>query len=382
MDKTVVWFGAPLDPSGYGEASRNYLLGLKNYPELKLKLVNRQFWHGDKLDVREYSSYFQELSNRAVSQDGECVYIFNLTPENFICSKHSKTHIGMTTFETDRVPGFWLVYMRAMDEIWTYTQFNKETFQNAGVNRPIRVIPHGVDIDRFNPEAAPMQHVREATAGKFVFGSNFDWTERKNPTTLLRAYLTEFGPDDDVVMILKSYYQYPISQSMSTMKSKINKMKQDLGLSTEPKKTAPIMILDNIIPPNMMPSFYTSIDCYVSPSRGEGWGLCFSEAMSSGLPTIGVGWSGNTEFMNQDNSFLLNYDLVDVSDDLMREQPHYVGHKWASCSHEELGQVMRFVRDNPEVCKKKGIQARKDMEEKWTWKHAAKKLSDAIKEVM
>ena len=34
------------------------------------------------------------------------------------------------------------------------------------------------------------------------------------------------------------------------------------------------------------------------------------EAMACGLPTIGTGWGGSTEFMSRANSFLLNYSLV------------------------------------------------------------------------
>eukprot|EP00658_Telonema_sp_P-2_P064068 TRINITY_DN5293_c0_g2_i6.p1 TRINITY_DN5293_c0_g2~~TRINITY_DN5293_c0_g2_i6.p1 ORF type:complete len:213 (-),score=24.46 TRINITY_DN5293_c0_g2_i6:29-667(-) len=43
-------------------------------------------------------------------------------------------------------------------------------------------------------------------------------------------------------------------------------------------------------------SLYRSMDAFVITTRGEGWGLPISEAMSMGLPTIATDWGGSTEF--------------------------------------------------------------------------------------
>ena len=51
MEKQVIWSGAVLDPSGYGEASRNYVLGLARHGELKLHVRPRYFWSGDTPDL-------------------------------------------------------------------------------------------------------------------------------------------------------------------------------------------------------------------------------------------------------------------------------------------------------------------------------------------
>ena len=46
-------------------------------------------------------------------------------------------------------------------------------------------------------------------------------------------------------------------------------------------------------------------DCYVSLHRAEGFGYTMAEAMLAGKPVIATGYSGNLEFMNDDNSFLV-----------------------------------------------------------------------------
>src|SRR3990167_5702167 len=67
----------------------------------------------------------------------------------------------------------------------------------------------------------------------------------------------------------------------------------------------PIVVIEELVPFWKMPSLYKMAHCYVSASHGEGWGLPLTEAMSMALPTVAVDWSGNTAFMNEENSFLV-----------------------------------------------------------------------------
>ena len=62
-----------------------------------------------------------------------------------------------------------------------------------------------------------------------------------------------------------------------------------------------------------MPRLYAAADAYVLPTRGEGWGRPYMEAMAMGLPTIGSRWSGNLEFMHDGNAWLVDGELVPVA---------------------------------------------------------------------
>ena len=53
-------------------------------------------------------------------------------------------------------------------------------------------------------------------------------------------------------------------------------------------------------------------DIYVSPSRGEGWGMPVAEAMSMGRPAIVTNWSGLADFVDEVVGYPVNYSLTRV----------------------------------------------------------------------
>lgn len=69
-----------------------------------------------------------------------------------------------------------------------------------------------------------------------------------------------------------------------------------------------IVLLERDIPLDQMPALYKSVDAFVLPSRGEGWGRPHVEAMSMELPVIATFWSGPTAYMTEENSYPLMLD--------------------------------------------------------------------------
>lgn len=81
-------------------------------------------------------------------------------------------------------------------------------------------------------------------------------------------------------------------------------------------------------------ALYELADIYVSAHHSEGWGLTLSDAMLFRKPVIGTGYSGNLEFMNDANSFLLDYeeDYIRGEDCGWLFEPNM---RWAyPCSHD------------------------------------------------
>ena len=55
-------------------------------------------------------------------------------------------------------------------------------------------------------------------------------------------------------------------------------------------------------------------DAYISLHRSEGFGLTIAEAMYFGKPVIATNYSGNTDYMNDSNSYLVDYILTPLQE--------------------------------------------------------------------
>ena len=379
LDYNVIWMGAALDPSGYGEATRNYLFALDKLG-VNLKLINKVFWNGSTPEIdKDIAVVLKKMIERSFSENGnKSVLAFNVTPENYFIAPRIKIHLCITTFETDRVPDFWLVPIRAMDYVITYSKFNYETFLSSNINIPIHIVPHGVDINKFKPGLKTFPNLSSLKNNNFIFGANFDWTERKNPEALLEAYLKGFEGKKDVFLILKTFYRFPYEKSAEIIKNKIKEFKKKINFKSEYPK---VVLITELLPGKDIPHFYNSLHCFVSPTRGEGWNLPASESCACAVPVIATNWSAHLEFLNKDNSLLVDYDLVTVKPKDIPEAPQYHGHKWANVKIDDLIDKMRYAYNNPDRMIKLGKKAREDMISKWTWDHAALKMKEFFDDV-
>lgn len=271
--------------------------------------------------------------------------------------------IGYTMLETDRIPKEWVQQANEMDEVWVPSHFNVETFKESGVNRPIRVVPLGVDINYFHPllRSHPIEDI-------FVFLSVFEWGERKAPEILLKAFNDEFSAQEDVVLLVKTFNRDP----------GVDVYQQIRNLGLNPKGGQIIISLNEIVPRYQLGVLYRSCDCFVLPTRGEGWGMPILEAMACGVPVIATYWSAQTEFMTPENSFPLEIDgLVPAK----AKCPYYKGFRWAQPSYEHLRYLLRLVYENREHAKKVGAQAAREVAEKWTWDHTAYRIIQRLKQI-
>jgi glycosyltransferase involved in cell wall biosynthesis len=262
-------------------------------------------------------------------------------------------------FETTGIPANWVQPLNQLDEVWVPSSFNLDTFSACGVPRhKLRVVPSGVDTDFFHPDAHPLDLGLEKG---FTFLSNFVFTGRKGWDLLLTAYLTEFRPDEDVSLLIKTYGDARI------IGERVWHFTQE---RFSQKQLPHFKVLVDRLHSSKLPGLYTACNAFVLPSRGEGWGLPYIEAMACGLPTIGTKWGGNLEYMNEENSYLIEIEgLEDIPRHI--DTPILIGYQWAKPSVDHLRQQMRRVFDHRQEAAARGERARREICQQWTFKHAA-----------
>jgi len=378
----LTWDGAFFENSGYGAAMRMFVLGLDRlgvplqieFPKEGPDIVKRT----------EPDSYarLERLSKIRVRPDvyiRGCVPYWDMDIYELTLNQNPGFgyYIGYTMFETDRIPSKWVQACNQMDEMWVPSRFNQETFAGAGVCREkLHVLPIGLDTRVYNPEFVEPVKI-EACRG-FTFLSVFEWSQHKGWDVLLRAYMRAFSPAENVNLIL-----HATVRDGKPVKERVEEFAASIGrkLSECPR----ILISDQQISHSQLLSLYRSVDAFVLPSRGEGWGIPYMEAMAMGLPTIGTRWSSNLDFMNEENSCLIDCEVVEIPEQCLGEPPLlkelYQGHRWAEPSVEHTAKLMREVYEQHDIAKGKGIKAREHILRNYSSQRIAAIIMDHLKRI-
>ena len=169
-----------------------------------------------------------------------------------------KYKIGFTMLEVDGVPAEWVRQSNLMDEIWVPSEFNKQTFRRSGVKVPIFVIPLGIDPDYFSPKI-----IDAKPEGVFSFLSVFEWGERKAPEILIKAFSDEFDSSENAVLICKA----------NNFDLSVNIEAEIASMGLRPGGGRIVVAKNRILKRYELGVLYRSADCFVLPTRGEGWGM-------------------------------------------------------------------------------------------------------------
>lgn len=371
----ITWHAPAYDPSGYAACARDYIFALDRIGA-KVRYEPVRFWSpiaAPAVSGGEMAA-LKRLENVRVSVRAPKVW--HMVPDMYRNLSPTNPNIGYTVFETNGCPRQWIKIMRKMDMIFVPTEFNRCTFAAAGLDpEMMRVVPHVVDTDRFDP--SKYKPLRIPLKRGFYFLTIMDATHRKGWDILLRAYCREFRGDRDVCLIFKAYFGGVTEAHKRVLIGRLRGFLDALKIKNRPD----ILFYGDILDLKELPRLYKAADCFVLSSRGEGWGLPYSEAMAMGLPTIGTGWSGNTEFMKPDNSYLIDVlKFKEIGKEMTAITPNYEGQKWAEPSEEHLRRLMRKVYENRKAARARGRKARQDMIERFSWKPIGERIVNILKE--
>lgn len=101
----------------------------------------------------------------------------------------------------------------------------------------------------------------------------------------------------------------------------------------------------------------SACDCYVSLHRSEGFGLTMAEAMAIGKPVIGTRFSGNVDFMTDENSLLVDCEMTRVG----QNEIYPPDGEWAQPDTEQAARLMRRIYEDPAQAARLGARARQDI---------------------
>lgn len=250
--------------------------------------------------------------------------------------------IGIWGWETNVIPPRWQRAFALVDEIWVYSKFMA---QNIGAVAPVPVTALAPPVQ---PPPEPAAPLRLGVPAGFLFLFIFDYLstiQRKNPVGLIEAFKLAFAPGEGPQLILK------------TINAPLRPLADEQVLWAAHGRPD-IHVIDRSLDSHELAALMAACDCYVSLHRSEGFGLTMAEAMAIGKPVIATGYSGNVDFMNEQNSYLVDYEIGRVGPECEIYPPEG---EWAEPSVNHAATLMRDVYLDRDRSAQLAARAREDV---------------------
>jgi glycosyltransferase involved in cell wall biosynthesis len=242
----------------------------------------------------------------------------------------NRYNIGYWHWELPNFPDEWQSSFKILDEIWVPSSF---VANSVSMNSPVPVvrIPHGIEVNIINRRERAYFNLPERS---FLFLTMYDvrsYQERKNPLASIAAFKSTFDSNDmSVGLVIKVNSAKSGFDELESLKANISDYKN-------------IYLITNVLSRDDTNSLIQCVDSFISLHRSEGFGLGLAEAMYLGKPAIGTNWSSNIDFMNNQNSCLVNYEVIQVGSDY---GPYKAHQYWADPDVEHAGSYMRRLVNN------------------------------------
>ncbi|MHB1340739.1 MAG: glycosyltransferase family 4 protein [Coriobacteriia bacterium] len=243
-------------------------------------------------------------------------------------------------WELPRLPDSWVEPLAAMDALFAPTSFVEAAIRDRLPAANIIRYPQAVHV--------PSDIVADRRAfglpeDAVVFVMSFDMRsdiERKNPWAAVEAFKQAFPERRDVRLVIKASNV----ETISGLERHVTRLRET---AADPR----ISVLDRPMDYREILTLYASSDVLLSLHRSEGLGLSLLEAMALGKPVVATAWSGNMDFMTEENSCLVGFDMIEV---VSSTQPAYGRtlsgvQSWAEPRVEEAAVWMRRLAEDLEL---------------------------------
>ena len=265
-----------------------------------------------------------------------------------IMRMETRFRILFTMFESSKIPDDWKDILKLADMVIVPSTWCQEVFGRAGVET--RVVPLGYDDKVF-------KYIERPERKPFTFLHYDAFNTRKGHFEVFNAFEKAFGNSDKVKMIFKT-------------------TRPQISVPLSPSQYPNIECIYGDVPQTELVDIINRSDCFVFPSRGEGFGTTPLEAMATGLPAIVPNAHGISEYFNSDcmievkvagPSVPIYRRLTDVGDMIKVDE-------------DDLAAKMLWVYENQAEAREIGNKASQYVK-KYTYAETAKKLKAIINEI-
>jgi len=365
----VIWQSYYVSNVGFGEAARNYTLSLYKTGNYNIKVFPYEGRGAENIGLSQFPDGKTMLGFLDTKIKERPIWVTEMGPLQIHPTMGYS--VGLVVWECYEWSRQFIKNLKKQDELWVPAKFNRDALLEGGCKN-VHLMPHAIDVDRFNPNTIK-PHKTIMGEDKFVFLSIMGWSERKGVSDLLEAYMKEFSKVDNVCLYIKlNFVDVQKAQKRVAAIRRLNDKKDN---------NAPIILDPVIYSFEGFPPLYKMADAFVLPSRGEGWGLNFTEAMAMELPTIGTAASAMTDYMTKENSYPVKIKGFAIERRCDHICGDYIGKKFPVIDIDDLRKQMRLVWADRELAKLKGRRARQDIIDNYSFEKIGKLMNERCQKI-
>ena len=394
--------------SGYGDHARDLVRSFIEHNKYDIEILDVPW--GDcprnALDnEKDINIISRILKTNQVNRQPD-VYVDIRIPNEF--QQYGKFNIGITAgIETTAVSNAWIDGCNKMDLIIVPSEHSKQGFVNTvydklqqqpdgkqqkigefKLEKPIEVLFEGVDEDVYKPIDKASLNLVDDIKEDFCFLHIGQWTQggygedRKDIGKMIKVFYESFAnKKKQPALILKTNGATYSIMDRENCLEKINQVKSKFPSDWNLPN---VYLLHGSLSDKEMNKLYNhpKVKTFISLTHGEGFGRPLLEASMTGLPIIASAWSGQMDFLSQDNSMLIGGELVQVPKSMVWKDIIIAESQWFNVNEQQTYKAMNYCFTNYDDVKEKALNLMKINRDKFTLNKMTEKLDKIISPVL
>ncbi len=361
MKKKLFFRGPVLTRSGYGEQSRFALRALASRQDIfDIYIQPLQWgqtsWTNEITEEREWIDQTIEKTIAYMQAGGTFDVSFQVTIPNE-WQKIAPINIGYTAgIETSKVAHQWIQHGNEMDGIVVVSNHAKNTFEHTeyqahnestGQQFMLKLDTPIVTVNYPAKNCEDLPDINLDLKTDFNFLTVAQWGPRKNLPNTVKWFIEEFK-DEEVGLIVKTNMAKNCHMDREVSYGQLI----NLANQVAPDRKCKLYLLHGDLTDEEMHSVYNheKVSALVALPHGEGFGLPLFESAYTGLPVIATGWSGQLDFLIDENGkncfYNVSFDLGPVQQEVVWDGVLIADSMWSYPREQSAKHNMRLCYED------------------------------------
>jgi glycosyltransferase involved in cell wall biosynthesis len=307
------------DGTGWSHAATDYVKCLEPYFDIVCRSIK----------LNNHNTLCDPYLNKFLNKNDEQYYDFciqHVLPHMFSkCENANKSILLFANETTLGLPLNWSIYLDMADIVLTISKSMANILNKQQLTQKhIYGVPQPVNLSYYLQNEYKVD-TRIRKNNNLIFYTIAEHNNRKNIAAFIKAFHSEFGPEDNVNILIKSNDGANISDTCEQIKKQLNFRQHYINE----------FIIQGYVSEKDILNLHYTCDVFVSSSSGEAWCMPAIDAMGVGRHIIVPNSTGFKDYVDVDDSIGV------ITAPCFGMSPYDVNCSWAIIQSDDLRKQMR-----------------------------------------